>query len=139
MASAASEGLSAVHLVQAFSLESRMLGTFAGLIGESTSQQRGAVRLQARFGPLVEVAGALLHRGGALVRRERVLNGHAERRRAAGLHQLPRLSLYKPVKALTKLSTALSQGRRRAGADAARCWRRTRGRHRPTRPAGRRR
>lgn len=109
VAAAASEGLSAVHLVQAFSLESRMRQHVEGLIGESTSSNLDAVRLQARFSPVVDLASAF---SSALVLwfgATRVLNGQ--------LNVTVLLvfigyiaSLYKPLKALAKLSTALSKG-----------------------------
>ena len=109
VASAASEGLSAVHLVQAFSLEGRMRGKVQGLIGESTSSNLDAVRLQARFSPVVDVASAY---SSALVLwfgATRVLDGSLNV--SVLLVFIGYIaSLYKPLKALAKLSTALSKG-----------------------------
>jgi len=109
VASAASEGLSAVHLVQAFSLEGRMRGKVQALIGESTSSNLDAVRLQARFSPVVDVASAY---SSALVLwfgATRVLDGSLNV--SVLLVFIGYIaSLYKPLKALAKLSTALSKG-----------------------------
>src|SRR6478609_6219961 len=109
VASAASERLSAVHLVQAFSLEGRMRGKVQGLIGESTSSNLDAVRLQARFSPVVDVTSAY---SSALVLwfgATRVLDGSLNV--SVLLVFIGYIaSLYKPLKALAKLSTALSKG-----------------------------
>ncbi len=109
VAAAASEGLSAVHLVQAFSLENRMRSHVAGLIGQSTSSNLDAVRLQARFSPVVDLASAF---SGALVLwfgATRVLNGQLDVTVLLVFIGYV-ASLYKPLKALAKLSTALSKG-----------------------------
>lgn len=109
VAAAASEGLGAVHLVQAFSLESRMRGHVQKVIGESVASGLDAVRLQARFSPVVDLSSAL---SGALVvwvGAVRVLSGELDV--AVLLVFLGYIAtLYKPLKALAKLSTALSKG-----------------------------
>ena len=56
LASAATEDLSAIHLVQVFGLEHERLRHFAGLSETSLTAGVESVRVQSRFGPLVEVA-----------------------------------------------------------------------------------
>ena len=109
VAAAASEGLSAVHLVQAFSLEGSMRRQVEGLIGESTSSNLDAVRLQARFSPVVDLASALSCALVLMVGAARVLQGQLSV--SVLLVFLGYVAtLYKPLKALAKLSTALSKG-----------------------------
>ncbi len=109
LASAATESLAAVHLVQAFTLEHDRMQRFAGL--SRTSRQAGleAVRYQARFGPMVDIAGML---SAALVLwfgANRVLDGSLSL--GVLLVFLSYLgSLFKPIKALSKLSTVVSKG-----------------------------
>ena len=109
VAAAATEGLGAVHLVQAFSLENRMRRHVQALIGESMSSGLDAVRLQARFSPVVDLASALSTALVLWVGATRVLNGQLDV--AVLLVFLGYVAtLYKPLKALAKLSTALSKG-----------------------------
>ncbi len=109
VAAAASEGLSAVHLVQAFSLEIPMRRHVTGLIGESTASNLDAVRLQARFSPVVDLASAVSSALVLWVGATRVLDGQLKL--SVLLVFLGYIAtLYKPLKALAKLSTALSKG-----------------------------
>ena len=109
LASAATEDLSAIHLVQAFTLERDRLGRFSTLSGTSLTAGLESIRLQSRFGPLVELAsiastGVVLWYGA-----QRVLDG----RLTLGilLVFLSYLgSLYKPVKSLSKLAQIVSKG-----------------------------
>ena len=69
LASAATEDLSAIHLVQAFTLERDRLGRFSALSGTSLAAGLESVRLQSRFGPLVELVEHRFDRRRAVVRR----------------------------------------------------------------------
>ena len=69
LASAATENLSAIHLVQAFTLEDDRSRRFTGLAEVSLDAGLDAVRLQSRFGPLVDVSRRHLDRRRAVVRR----------------------------------------------------------------------
>jgi len=109
LASAATENLSAIHLVQAFTLESDRLHRFCGLSGISLDAGLESVRLQSRFGPLVELSSvastAVVLWYGAL----QVLNGALSI--GVLLVFLSYLgSLYKPVKSLSKLSQVVTKG-----------------------------
>jgi ATP-binding cassette subfamily B protein len=109
VAAAASEGLNAIHLVQAFTLEKHQVDRFAGLTSSSLAAGLEAVRLQARFGPIVDATSALSTVVVLGFGAERVLDG----RMSVGvlLVFLSYLSsLYKPVKALSRLSVTLSRG-----------------------------
>ncbi|MDQ4039256.1 MAG: ABC transporter ATP-binding protein/permease [Actinomycetota bacterium] len=109
VASAASENLSSIHLVQAFTLEDERVRRFAGLSDVSLTAGLESVRVQSRFGPLVELA-SILSTGVVLwFGAQRVLQG----RLTLGilLVFLAYLgSLYKPVKSLSKLSQVVSKG-----------------------------
>ncbi len=109
VASAATENLSAIHLVQAFSLEDRQLQRFASLTDSSLQAGLKATRYQARFSPVVDLTAVLstvLVLGfGSL----RVLDG------ALSVGELLVFlsyvgSMYKPVKSLAKLSNTFSKG-----------------------------
>jgi ATP-binding cassette, subfamily B, bacterial len=109
VAAAASEGLSAIHLVQAFTLERHQQDRFSGLTAGSLRAGLEAVRLQARFGPLVDTTSALstvvvLGFGAQRVLDEKMTVGVL----LVFVSYLG--SLYKPVKALSKLSVTLSKG-----------------------------
>ena len=109
LASAATESLAAVHLVQAFTLEHDRMQRFAGL--SRTSRQAGleAVRYQARFGPMVDIAGMLSAALVLWLGANRVLDGSLSL--GVLLVFLSYLgSLFKPIKALSKLSTVVSKG-----------------------------
>ena len=109
LASAATEDLSAIHLVQVFGLEHERLRHFAGLSETSLTAGVDAVRVQSRFGPLVEVAGVVSTAVVLWFGAERVLSGHLSL--GVLLVFITYLgSLYKPVKQLTKLSQVVSKG-----------------------------
>ncbi|HEV7656456.1 MAG TPA: ABC transporter ATP-binding protein [Mycobacteriales bacterium] len=109
LASAATEDLSAIHLVQAFGLEHHRLRHFAGLSETSLTAGVESVRVQSRFGPLVEVAGVVSTAAVLWFGAERVLTGHLSL--GVLLVFITYLgSLYKPVKSLTKLSQVVSKG-----------------------------
>jgi ATP-binding cassette, subfamily B, bacterial len=109
LASAATEDLSAIHLVQAFGLEHDRLRNFAGLSETSLTAGVDSVRVQSRFGPLVEVAGVISTAVVLWFGAERVLSGHLTL--GVLLVFITYLgSLYKPVKQLTKLSQVVSKG-----------------------------
>jgi ATP-binding cassette, subfamily B, bacterial len=109
MASAAAEDLAAIHLVQAFTLEPERLARFAQLTDDSLIAGLRSVRLQSRFGPLVEVAGSVsaavvLWFGAQRVVSDRLSLGVL----LVFLSYLG--SLYKPIKALSKLANVVSKG-----------------------------
>jgi ATP-binding cassette, subfamily B, bacterial len=109
LASAATEDLSAIHLVQVFGLEHERLRHFAGLSETSLTAGVESVRVQSRFGPLVEVAGVASTAAVLWFGAERVLSGHLSL--GVLLVFITYLgSLYKPVKQLTKLSQVVSKG-----------------------------
>lgn len=109
MASSAAENLAAIHLVQSFTLEADRSGKVAHLNADSLSAGLEAVRLQARFGPLVEIASAVSTAMVLWVGALRVMSG----RLTLGvlLVFLSYLgSLYKPIKSLTKLANVVTKG-----------------------------
>lgn len=109
VAAAATEGLGVMELVQAFSLENDQRVLFDRLIRNSLDEGLDAARLQARFSPIVDVTGAVSVAAVLWVGARRVMDG----RLSLGvlLVFLSYLgSLYKPVKALSKLSTTLAKG-----------------------------
>jgi ATP-binding cassette, subfamily B, bacterial len=109
LASAATEDLSAIHLVQVFGLEHERLRHFAGLSETSLTAGVESVRVQSRFGPLVEIAGVISTAAVLWFGAERVLSGHLSL--GVLLVFITYLgSLYKPVKQLTKLSQVVSKG-----------------------------
>jgi ATP-binding cassette, subfamily B, bacterial len=109
VAAAATEGLGAVHLVQAFSLERPMRRRLRSLTDSSLDSGLEAVRLQAIFAPAVDLAGAVS---------AAVVIGYGSWRVLHGDLTLEFLlvfmgyvaSLYKPIRALSKLSTVLTRG-----------------------------
>ncbi|WP_411286243.1 ABC transporter ATP-binding protein [Lapillicoccus sp.] len=109
VAAAAAEGLSVMPLVQACSLEPRMRNRMESLALTSLLQGLEATRLQARFSPVVDVASAASLAVVLAVGSWRVLDGHMSV--AVLLVFLGYVSsLYKPLKALAKLSTVTSKG-----------------------------
>jgi ABC-type multidrug transport system fused ATPase/permease subunit len=109
VASATSENLNAIQLVQAFSLEDRQLERFGALTDTSLQAGLEATRFQARFSPAVDMTAVLstvLVMGFGAVR---VMDGKLT------VGQLLVFlsyvgSMYKPVKALAKLSNTFSKG-----------------------------
>jgi len=109
VAAAAAEGLSVMPLVQACSLEPRMRDRMESLALTSLLQGLDAARLQARFSPVVDVASAASVAVVLAAGSWRVLSGDMDV--AVLLVFLGYVSsLYKPVKALAKLSTTMSKG-----------------------------
>jgi ATP-binding cassette, subfamily B, bacterial len=109
IASAAAENLSAIHLVQVFTLENDRMARFTGLSSHSLAAGLEATRLQSRFGPVVDLAGVLSTAMVLWFGAWRVLEG------ALSLGTLLVFvsylgSLYKPVRALSKLSNVMSKG-----------------------------
>jgi ABC-type multidrug transport system fused ATPase/permease subunit len=109
VASAATESLGAIGLVQAFTLERHQSGHFERLSGDSLSAGVEAVRLQARFAPMVDAAGLLSTLIVIWVGANRVADG--QMKLGVLLIFVTYVgSLYKPVKALSKLSTIFTKG-----------------------------
>lgn len=109
VAAAAAEGLSVMPLVQACSLEPRMRDRMESLALTSLLQGLEAVRLQARFSPVVDMATAASMSVVLAAGSWRVLSGSMSV--SVLLVFLGYVSsLYKPVKALAKLSTTTSKG-----------------------------
>jgi ATP-binding cassette, subfamily B, bacterial len=109
LASSATESLSSIQLIQAFTLEADRSARFRRLSEDSLDAGLDAARLEARFGPLVDVGGvvslATVVWFGAL----RVLDG--ELTLGVLLVFVSYVgSLYKPIKALSKLAQTLSKG-----------------------------
>jgi ATP-binding cassette, subfamily B, bacterial len=109
VASAATESLGAIGLVQAFTLERHQSGHFAELSGDSLVAGVEAVRLQARFAPMVDAAGLLSTLIVLWVGANRVASG--QMKLGVLLIFLTYVgSLYKPVKALSKLTSIFTKG-----------------------------
>ena len=109
LVSAATENMSTMHLVQAFTLEADRLRRFGDLAEASLRAGLDAVRLQSRFSPLVDAAAVVSTAAVLWFGALRVLEG----RLSLGvlLVFLSYLaSLYKPVRSLSKLSTVVSKG-----------------------------
>ena len=109
LASAATENLGAIHLVQAFTLEADRQARFSRLSDTSVEAGLETVRLQSRFSPMVDVAnvaaGGLVLWFGA----HRVIEGKLSL--GVLLVFLSYLgSLFKPVKQLSKLASVVSKG-----------------------------
>jgi ATP-binding cassette, subfamily B, bacterial len=109
LASAAVENLSSIHVVQAFTLEDNRLDRFDSLSDTSLRAGLDAVRYQARFGPLVDITSAVSAIVVLWFGTKRVLDGKL----SLGvllvfLNYLA--SLFKPVKALSKLANVVSKG-----------------------------
>jgi ATP-binding cassette, subfamily B, bacterial len=109
VASLATESLGAIGLVQAFTLERHQSGHFDELSGNSLAAGVEAVRLQARFAPMVDAAGLVSILIVLWVGASRVANG--QMKLGVLLIFLTYVgSLYKPVKALSKLTMIFSKG-----------------------------
>ena len=109
VASAATESLGAIGLVQAFTLERHQSGHFEQLSGDSLDAGVEAVRLQARFAPMVDAAGLLSTLIVLWVGANRVASGQLKL--GVLLIFLTYVgSLYKPVRALSKLTTIFTKG-----------------------------
>ncbi len=109
VAAAATENLGAIELVQAFSLERAQRDMFGRLMSNSLEEGLTSARLQARFSPIVDMTGAASFAIILWVGANRVMSGQLTL--GVLLVFLTYLgSLYKPVKALSKLSTGLAKG-----------------------------
>ena len=109
VASLAIESLGAIGMVQAFTLERHQSGHFEELSDDSLSAGVEAVRLQARFGPMVDAAGLVSILIVLWVGANRVANG--QMKLGVLLIFLTYVgSLYKPVNALSKLTMIFTKG-----------------------------
>jgi ATP-binding cassette, subfamily B, bacterial len=109
VAAATTESLGAMELVHAFSLERSQRGRLSGLMRESLDAGLEAVRLQARFSPMIDVTSAISTAVVLWFGARRVIDGKLSL--GVLLVFLSYLSsMYKPVKALSKLSTTLAKG-----------------------------
>jgi ABC-type multidrug transport system fused ATPase/permease subunit len=109
LASAATESLSSIQLIQAFTLEDDRSRRFRELSTDSLDAGLDAVRLEARFGPLVDVCGAVSTAVVLWFGAQRVLDG----RLSLGVLLVFLTyvgSLYKPIKSLSKLAQTISKG-----------------------------
>lgn len=109
VAGAATETLGAIQVVQAFSLESQQSARFAERNQASLTAGLESVRLQARYSPTVDTTSALSLIVVLWIGAHRVLDG----KMTVGVLLVfvgYVGSLYKPIKALSKLSTTLSKG-----------------------------
>jgi ABC-type multidrug transport system fused ATPase/permease subunit len=109
VASLTTESLGAIGLVQAFTLEREQSGRFEELSSDSLDAGVEAVRLQARFGPTVDLAGLVSMLIVLWVGAGRVADG----RMKLGMLLIFLTyvgSLYKPVKALSRLTTIFNGG-----------------------------
>ena len=109
VAGAATETLGAIQVVQAFSLESHQTARFAERNQASLTAGLESVRLQARYSPTVDTTSALSSIVVLWIGAHRVLDG----KMTIGVLLVfvgYVGSLYKPIKALSKLSTTLSKG-----------------------------
>ena len=109
VAAAATENLSAMQLIQAYSLEDRQRDGFAKLCQTSMRAGLETARLQARLSPIVDTSSAVSTALVLWFGSVRVLRG--DMTLGVLLVFLSYLgSLYKPIKALSKLSTVTSKG-----------------------------
>jgi ATP-binding cassette, subfamily B, bacterial len=109
LASSATENLSSIQLIQAFTLEDDRSRRFRRLSEHSLDAGLEAVRLDARFGPLVDVSGVLSTAIVLWFGSQRVLDG----RLSLGVLLVFVSyvgSLYKPIKSLSKLAQTISKG-----------------------------
>ena len=109
LAASATESLSSIQLIQAFTLEDDRARRFRRYSEDSLDAGLEAVRLDSRFGPLVDVSGVVSTAIVLWFGAQRVLEG---------LLSLGVLlvfvsyigSLYKPIKSLSKLAQTISKG-----------------------------
>ena len=109
VASLTTESLGAIGLVQAFTLERLQSGHFEELSDDSLSAGVEAVRLRARFGPMVDAAGLVSILIVLWVGADRVANG--QMKLGVFLIFLTYVgSLYKPVQTLSTLTMIFTRG-----------------------------
>jgi ATP-binding cassette subfamily B protein len=109
VAAAATEGLGAIEVVQAFSLEDRSRARFRDLNRASLDASLAAIRLEARMDPVVDVSAAVSTAIVFWFGANRVLSGTL----TVGLLLVFLAyvgSLYRPIKSLSKLSYVISRG-----------------------------
>lgn len=105
----ASESLAGIQVLQAFTMEEDATRRFGRLSGSSLDAALDAVRAEARFGPAVDLCGALATAAVLWFGAHRVMSG--ELSIGVLLVFLTYLSsLYKPIRALSRLSYLLSRG-----------------------------
>jgi ABC-type multidrug transport system fused ATPase/permease subunit len=109
VAAATTESLGAMQLVQAFNLEPIQRKRFDALTRTSLGFGLESARVQARFSPIIDITAAMSAAVVLWVGTNRVLSG--EITLGALLVFVSYLgSLYKPMKALSRLSTTLAKG-----------------------------
>jgi ABC-type multidrug transport system fused ATPase/permease subunit len=109
VAAAATESLTAIQVVQAYSLEDRSQAQFRELNRASLGASLQAVRFQARLGPAVDIAAAVSTAAVFWVGANRVLTG----RLSLGILLVFISyvgSLYRPIRHLAKLAYVISRG-----------------------------
>ncbi len=109
IASSATESLGSVQVIQAYTMERDRLRRFADLSDDALEAGLDSVRLQARFSPLVDLAGAASTAVVLWFGASRVVSGHLTPGELLMLLSYL-ASLYKPVKQLSKLSQVVSKG-----------------------------
>jgi ATP-binding cassette, subfamily B, bacterial len=109
VAAATTESLGAMQLVQAFNLEPVQRSRFDALTRTSLTYGLESARVQARFSPIIDTTAAMSAAVVLWAGTNRVLSG--EITLGALLVFISYLgSLYKPMKALSRLSTTLAKG-----------------------------
>jgi ABC-type multidrug transport system fused ATPase/permease subunit len=109
MASSATESLSSIQLIQAFTLEDDRSQRFQSFAGASLDAGLDAARVEARFGPLVDVSGVVSTAVVLWFGAQRVLDGDISL--GVLLVFVSYIgSLYKPIKSLSKLAQTISKG-----------------------------
>ena len=109
VAAAATEGLGAIQVVQAFSLEDGSRARFHDLNQASLDASLTAIRLEARMDPVVDISAAVSTAIVFWFGANRVLSGSL----SVGLLLVFLAyigSLYRPIKSLSKLSYVISRG-----------------------------
>ena len=105
----ASESLAGIQVMQAFTMEEEASRRFGRLSGSTLDAALDAVRAEARFGPAVDLCGAAATAAVLWFGAHRVMSG--ELSLGVLLVFLTYIgSLYKPIRALSRLSYLLSRG-----------------------------
>jgi ATP-binding cassette subfamily B protein len=109
LASSATESLSSIQLIQAFTLEDDRARRFRRFSQDSLEAGLDAVRVESRFGPLVDVSGVVSTAVVIWFGAQRVLDGQLTL--GVLLVFVSYIgSLYKPIKSLSKLAQTISKG-----------------------------
>jgi ATP-binding cassette, subfamily B, bacterial len=107
--SMAAESLAGIQVLQAFTMEEESSRRFGRLSGSTLRAGLDAVRAEARFGPAVDLCGAVATAAVLWFGAHRVMSGQLSL--GVMLVFLTYLgSLYKPIRALSRLSYLLSRG-----------------------------